>query len=52
MACARSDLGRSVVESSLVSLNEYTFSYLASSFVAIAMVANPSMARGRERQRR
>lgn len=48
MAFARTDLERSVVESSLVSLNEYTFHCLATSFTAIAMIAHRSIARGRE----
>ena len=48
MAVARSDLGRSVVESSLVSLNEYTFHCLTTSFTAIAMTAHPSIARERK----
>ena len=47
MAFARSDLRRSVVESSLVSLNEYTFHYLATSFAAIAVIAHPLIAPGR-----
>lgn len=48
MTFARSDLWRSVVESSLLSLNEYTFYCLATLFTAIAMIAHPSIARGGE----
>ena len=49
MAFARSDPGRSVVESSLVSLNEYTFYFLATSFTAIAMICS-SIDCARERE--
>ena len=48
VAFARSDHEGSVVESSLVTLNEYTFHSLATSFAAIAMIAHLSIARGWE----
>ena len=50
MTFARSDLRRSVVESSLLSLNEYTSYCLATLFTAISMIAHP-FDRARERDR-